>query len=1248
MANVFIAIYHFLIASRLRTVLVMLVILIPLIFMATQLRFEEDVTKLMPDDQNVHQLNEVLQSSRFADQLVFNLTASGTETTTDDLEAYAEALAFKLHSLQPELIATVKDKVTNDSLAAVFQTIYIHLPLYLDEEDYTRLEGMMNDSSLQRIINRNYKTLISPASAVLKGNVLKDPLGMIPMGLQKLESLQLNEAFKLGSKGHILTHDGKHLLLFAATTNPSNETGRNTVLIDSLDLYIQQLNSSYAGKVTANYFGPAAIAVANATRMKADIQLTMSVATVLLILLILWYYRKPQIFLLIFLPVAFGGVFALAMMYLIKTTVSSVALGVGSILLGITLDYSLHTVTHYKHAASTKDLLRDIAVPILICAITTVGTLLGLLFVKSEALQEMGMFSAFSVLGAALFSITFLPVLVHWGLGKASVQNDGQVHMLERLLGKPFHKSRVFNWGVILLFVVSWFFASGVQFENDMSSINYMPKHLKEAENQLDSINNYKLKHVYLVSSAQTIDQALQLNEQTEQRVRKLQAEGLVQQYTNVSSLLMSEKKQAEKIARWNEFWTPERRQYVADKVQEYSVALGFKPDAYQPFFDAINQTYRPADAAQFKAIQDLVLEDFINTKPNAASVVTLLRVDGRDKEAVYAALEGTDHVTLFDKQYVTNKLVALIKGDFDLLVYISFFVVFFILIVSYRDILLALVVMLPVIISWYFMLGIMSVFDLKFNIINIVISTFLYGVGIDYSVFVIRGLLTEYRTGANHLATYKTSVFLSACTTVIGAAALTFATHPALRSIAFSMMGGSLSVVILSYTIVPAAFYWMVRDSKGHPRKYPVTFKVFPHTFFFYLMVVAGAFIAPLLGVFIFALAFIPIKYRKLAFHYLLYLWGRFYIAYAYFGRFKFINPHDETFEKPAIITSNHLSLLDTPMLLRLKPKMIILTTDWVRNSPLFGMVTRMGDMYSVTTGVEEVLPKLREMVEQGYSIAVFPEGHRSHSTLVGRFHKGAWYLSNELGLDILPVIIQGTRYTLGKGDILGKWNTAAMKVLERIPPGDTRFGTTARDCAKNFKQYYLDEQQTFYNEVEDKRYRKQQLQDLYIFKGIDLNRKLRHALKVNEYYSYLDSAAPATGDIAVLGAGYGFSCFALSFQQLGRKVLAVEPDNDKRGIIQQAINHKVQVEVVDTAGWQLLNGLSAVVLEDLTGFDEAALAGLADKLTEDGTVVLFGAIEQVRALRKQIEELLGEGWASQSSEPLLDYLVVQFKRRK
>jgi len=70
---------------------------------------------------------------------------------------------------------------------------------------------------------------------------------------------------------------------------------------------------------------------------------------------------------------------------------------------------------------------------------------------------------------------------------------------------------------------------------------------------------------------------------------------------------------------------------------------------------------------------------------------------------------------------------------------------------------------------------------------------------------------LLDYKYGNKNLPSFKTSVFLSAFTTIIGVGVLIFAKHPALNSIALISIIGLFSVVIISYTIEPILFKFLI-----------------------------------------------------------------------------------------------------------------------------------------------------------------------------------------------------------------------------------------------------------------------------------------------------------------------------------------------------------------------------------------------------------------------------------------------------
>ena len=130
--------------------------------------------------------------------------------------------------------------------------------------------------------------------------------------------------------------------------------------------------------------------------------------------------------------------------------------------------------------------------------------------------------------------------------------------------------------------------------------------------------------------------------------------------------------------------------------------------------------------------------------------------------------------------------------------------------------------------------------------------------------------------------------------------------------------------------------------------------------------------------------------------------------------------------FDRPRVVICNHQSHLDLFCQLIFTPNIIFLTNDWVWNNPSYGLLIRHAEYYPVREGLEELLPKLRSLVERGYSIAVYPEGTRSKDCRIGRFHQGAFWLAEQLGVDILPMCLYGPgkilkkkTYTLQKGPV-------------------------------------------------------------------------------------------------------------------------------------------------------------------------------------------------------------------------------------
>lgn len=174
--------------------------------------------------------------------------------------------------------------------------------------------------------------------------------------------------------------------------------------------------------------------------------------------------------------------------------------------------------------------------------------------------------------------------------------------------------------------------------------------------------------------------------------------------------------------------------------------------------------------------------------------------------------------------------------------------------------------------------------------------------------------------------------------------------------------------------------------------------------------------------------------------------------------AKFSEANPCGEDFSRPAVIICNHQSHLDIVPLLARTPKMVVITAGWVWKNPLYRYVIHNAEFIPATEGMAAMMPKLRSLVARGYSIAIFPEGTRSPDCRIGRFHQGAFHIAEQLGLDIVPVILYGAGKVLPKyGKAMHRW-PMRIEIDRRISPEElSGMGDTTRARASAMRRYYI-----------------------------------------------------------------------------------------------------------------------------------------------------------------------------------------------
>ena len=1212
MAKPFLYIYHYFAKNRVVFFTVFIALFLITGYLASKIRPEEDISKILPKDRQTEKLNDLLQNAKFADKLVLMVSLQdSSKSSPDSLAAFADSFTEKLLREYGPYVREVKDQVNDSLVPQLMQLMQDHLPVFLDSGDYTGIDSLLQPERLRETLATDLHTLTSPAGMLLKSFIARDPVGISSLAFKKIRQLQYDENFDLYN-GHIITKDNRYLLVFISPAFPPANTGRNGILLNGMDSIIQDLQQQHFTGMNAEYFGAVAVSEGNARQLRSDTILTLSITLVFLFVFIAWYFKKKRAPVIIMLPVLLGALFSLSVIYLIKGSISVIALAAGSIVLGIAINYSLHVYNHFRHTRNMQRVIEDLAFPLTIGGLTTIGGFLGLQFVKSEMLKDLGLFAAFSLVGASLSSLIFLPHLISAPKFKTPERKETErSSWIMRLSDYHPEKNKYIVALILILTIVFAFTMGKVGFDQDMMHMNFMPDKLKKSEATLNKINEYSLRSVYLVTDGKNLGEALTKQESLDGSIAKLRQQNIIKKYSTVFQLLISDSLQRSRIRQWNQYWTPDKKSAVLKNLQHAGDSLGFSSAAFKAFGDLLGKSFSALDSPSTEFLKKGFADDYIISKNNQTSLVTLLRVSPEDKPSVYKAFSNDPQVTVIDRQYLASKLVNIVSSDFNQIGWMTSILVFLVLLLTYGRIELTLVSFIPMIIAFVWILGIMGIAGLQFNIVNIILSALIFGLGDDYSLFIMDGLLQEYRTGKKNLSSYKSSIVLSAITTLAGLGVLIFAKHPALRSIALISITGILSVVIISQVLIPFLFNFLISNRVRQDR-FPWTASGLFKSIFSLSYFALGSLIVTGCG-------FILIKWNpfkkekaKILYHRLLaaYTWSVLYIM----GNVKkkILNPENERFSKAAVVIANHQSFLDILIMTMLYPRVILLTNDWVWNSPLFGKLVKLAGYYPVAKGIENGIDELEEKVKAGYSIVVFPEGTRTPDARIRRFHKGAFFLAEKLQLDMLPVIIHGTAYTMSKGDFLLKNGHISIKYLPRIGPGNKCFGENYTERAKNIGKYFREQYAVLKAAEEQPAYFREQLIYNYLYKGPVLEWYLKVKTKLEKNYQLFHELIPAAGHISDIGCGYGFMSYQLHFAAPGRDITGYDYDEEKIAVANHCFSRddRIRFEEADASHFEP-EVSDAFILADVLHYLEPAqqmelLEKCMDRLNPGGVLLV------------------------------------------
>ena len=807
MSELFVRIYRYFHSHRIVCWLSLVSLFALFGYFSSQIHLEEDINKLMPSSRNEDGTTKLAFADLKIKDEVFVLFDGGD---SEELIATCDAFADSLQQ-DTALINNLFYRIDEELLPDVIDYMIAHVPAYIDTTAYVHFDSLLTREHFVQQMQQNHDDLQGEFGEMFPELIELDPMGMRNVLAEQMKSVLSGGTYQV-LDNHFFVPDSTVCLAFLTPRFSSTNTGQGSALFDRLNTVIEQLKASHPD-VEISYHGLPASGYCNSTQIKHDLTTTIAGALVLVLIFLLVCFRRWDSIPLLLLPVVFGTLFGLTMMYWLKGEFSLLALGIGGVVLGVALNYVLHVMTHHRYVSDPEQLLRDQVKPVLLGCITTIGSFSGLLFIHTDLLRDFGLFAAFAILGATLFSLIWLPHML-------KPVNRPFPAFLDRINAWPVDRKKPLIAVIVVLtaIFVGAYLIGGTHFDADMYNLGSDYPMVKHSEKLLREKTYTGDKTQYFASQGQTMEEAIEHFGILRQKLDSLQSLGLVKSYTPTNDLLVSLDRQQERIDAWHRYWNDSRLATVRQLINATAPAADLRPEAFETFFEAAKADYTcdalyEANVIPQGYLSTLMEQSYDGTWLCFTSVRCQndsVRSADSDYIRICNAVSSDPHLLVLDTYYYTTDTLLQMSSDFDRLQWLSMAFVLLVLWLSFRfNIKYTLLGFMPILLSWLIVLGAMNIFGQQFNLISIIISTFIFGIGVDYSIFVMHGLTRE------HLAYHKTAILLSAVTLLVTVGSMLLAVHPAIRSVGFSTLVGLLSAIILSYVVQPAVFRWLHRKKQ-------------------------------------------------------------------------------------------------------------------------------------------------------------------------------------------------------------------------------------------------------------------------------------------------------------------------------------------------------------------------------------------------------------------------------------------------
>jgi predicted exporter/SAM-dependent methyltransferase len=692
-----------------------------------------------------------------------------------------------------------------------------HLPvLFTAEELQNNIQPLLDSGKIQEKLADTRSTLLNLSGIGQAEFIARDPLGFKDVVMARLAYLAPIQSATIYN-GQIISTDGRHLLVIASSLGSSTDTLFARQLAALIQTLSQELNQTYADAgygVTLTPMGAYRVALDNELIVRRDVRNAILLATLGIMLLLIFTFPRPYIGLLSLLPAIAGSMMAICVFALVHQSVSLMVLGFGGAIISISVDHGIAYLMFLDRPSATygKEASAEVWAVGLIAVLTTVGAFAALNISGFPILKQLGQFSALGISFAFIFVHAVFPLIF-----PAMPPARGRYLPLQKLVDKL---ARAGKKGALLalIFAAGMLFFAKPQFNVSLSAMNTVSQATSAAEKLVSKVWGEAFNKIYVMTEGASITELQQKGDSLlEVMEQARQADWLSAGFVP-SMIFPGESRCRQNLAAWRKFWSSDKVTRLKQSISNAAADMGFTADAFAPFFRLLDlhDDYPARTDIPQPLFGLLGIAPGTEKKPwlQVSSLMTEKSYNAEDFYAKYRSLGK-----LFDPNFFSQRLATQLYSTFTNMLVIVGISVTILVFIFFFDVTLTLISLLPVIFALISTLGTLKLIGHPLDIPGLMLAIIVIGMGIDYSLYFVRSYQRYGDPSHPYFGLMRMTVFLAATSTIIGFGVLCAAQHSLLRSAGITSLLGIGYALIGAFVILPPVLQYLFQVREDQDR---------------------------------------------------------------------------------------------------------------------------------------------------------------------------------------------------------------------------------------------------------------------------------------------------------------------------------------------------------------------------------------------------------------------------------------------